>query len=379
VISEFRHALSGGGGAIAVPAVDWWLALWTALLFVATVAIAVGTIFLFVMARHEFRDTSHQLRIAAGAATSRQYGLVSEGMYRLTEMFMAQPDLLKYFYEEREPEDDLSEAAKVRLELICEAILDFADSVVEQKRALEGSQGMSSMDWSTWDAYFRFLYAASPRLRAFLGENIDFFPDYVLAVFGLINVRDDWTGELVSQWEVSAVTPAKDKAEIAEKETNDATWHLIDRLWPKTGDRWRWVGGPTFPWIGTWLIRRIQGEGETSEEEKSAALLAAVRLPSKHGVEIRVWTKHVDKLALQVLRSWLVGSLEGSGITKVVVAEERTGSAEDYALTYDLREHNAVGMGVFKVRAYTAEEDGRSSLTWGMFGSGRRKRRIRGG
>ena len=82
--------------------------------------------------------------------------------------------------------------------MACEAIADFADVCVEQRKSITRGE----MDWSTWDAYFRYLYRSSPVLQAFLRENQDFYPDYLMSVFGYIVVREERTGVVQSEWRV---------------------------------------------------------------------------------------------------------------------------------------------------------------------------------
>jgi hypothetical protein len=72
--------------------VDWWVAVgqWAGIL------IALGGL-VFVLI--QVRDLASQQKLAAKAATSLLYGVVSEAMSRVNNLFYLHPEWVRYFYE----------------------------------------------------------------------------------------------------------------------------------------------------------------------------------------------------------------------------------------------------------------------------------------
>ena len=218
----------------------------------------------------------NQLRLAAETNLSSAYAVVSERMAALRDL-LAEDDaaLYPYFYLGRDPEDEETNApSEDVLQLACEAIADFADVCVEQRKSITRGE----MDWSTWDAYFRYLYRSSPVLQAFLRENQDFYPDYLMSVFGYIVVREERTGVVQSEWQVD--------------ESEDG------------------VSG--YPWMRTWLIKKI------SEDDQTEMLTAEVRAPDK-GTSTTIdvncsWTVEQEESVERVLYSWVLWQLTSSTV-----------------------------------------------------------------
>jgi len=176
--------------------IDWWVAVgqWAGIL------IALGGL-VFVLI--QVRGLAKQQKLAAKAATSLLYGVVSEAMSRVNNLFYLHPEWVRYFYEgEEAPARDTD--LRTQLDMVCELVMDFVDAVVEQKRVLPAD---IAMDWSTWEAYFRFLYARSPMLQEFVEDNLDFYPDYFLAALGYLVVRERKTGETLSTWTARELNP----------------------------------------------------------------------------------------------------------------------------------------------------------------------------
>jgi hypothetical protein len=159
------------------------------------------------------------------------------------------------------------------LQLACEAIVDFADVCVEQRNSIRHAE----MDWSTWDAYFRYLFQNSPVLQRFLRENKDFYPDYLTSVFGYIVVRVEHTGEVASEWQV----------EESEE------------------------GLQGYPWIRTWLITKIRKDKDKSGNTTTleAAVQAPDRVATTVGVPVHVGRRRCERERCARASPLFVGAL----------------------------------------------------------------------
>jgi hypothetical protein len=195
--------------------------------------------------------------------------------------------LYPYFYEDLDPGSKRARSSPTTpnagtLDLACEAIVDFADVCVEQRKSIPDAD----MDWSTWDAYFRFLYQNSPVLRRFLRDSKDFYPDYLTTVFGYILVRDEQTGTVASEWQV--------------KESEQ--------------------GLKGYPWMRTWVITEIGGcasKGKDKETHTKAKTLEAevVHLDDhESAIDVQFTWRNVDVKEKQeietVLYSWVLTQLK---------------------------------------------------------------------
>ena len=258
------------------------------------------------IALYQLWQINKQSRLAANASKSQSYGQVTQQMSLLTEVFFQHPDWLAYFYEGDDPEHEhgspLPADLRRRLELVCEAIADFADGLVEQRRTVPEAD----MDWSTWDAYMRFMHQSSPFLRRYLRDNTDFYPDYLLSVFGYLVVRDELSGEIASEWAVTEWRRPED--EQGEGPAPPAAW--MDETFRPPGR----AGGVGYPWMRTWLITRYVDDGAGAEPPLLAALVHPSTPEAAH-VELAWHTPpdEDDRAAVEaVLCSWVVEQLESS-------------------------------------------------------------------
>jgi hypothetical protein len=251
------------------------------------IAIGVGAA---AVAAWQLLKIGNQLRLSAETNVSSAYAVVSDRMAALRDLLDANDAALyPYFYDGLDPDDEQERPNKNVLDLACEAIVDFADVCVEQRKSIPHAE----MDWSTWDAYFRHLYQNSPILRRFLRDNQDFYPDYLMSVFGYIVVRVEHTGEVTSEWQVA--------------ESPD--------------------GLRGYPWMRTWLITKI-----CDKNAETHRLEAAVEASDPNASTIIVrckWTgvhnTSQDDLDT-VLYSWVLWQLTASPRwqTASIIVGERT-------------------------------------------------------
>jgi hypothetical protein len=237
-----------------------------------------------LIAAWQLPKIGNQLRLAAETNVSSAYSVVSERMASLRDILAADDAALyPYFYSGLDPDDEHDRSLPKRpnedvLQLACEAIVDFADVCVEQRNSIRHAE----MDWSTWDAYFRYLFQNSPVLQRFLRENKDFYPDYLTSVFGYIVVRVEHTGEVASEWQV----------EESEE------------------------GLQGYPWIRTWLITKIRKDEDKSGN--TTTMEAAVQAPDRVATTVGVQFTWEDVDARErdalepVLYSWVLWQLKSS-------------------------------------------------------------------
>ena len=278
--------------------IDWWVAVgqWAGIL------IALGGL-VFVLI--QVRGLAKQQKLAAKAATSLLYGVVSEAMSRVNNLFYLHPEWVRYFYEgEEAPARDTD--LRTQLDMVCELVMDFVDAVVEQKRVLPAD---IAMDWSTWEAYFRFLYARSPMLQEFVEDNLDFYPDYFLAALGYLVVREPKTGETLSTWTARELNPDEKDPKQLPHVTLAAGILEYEKLPPRG-----------FPWNRTWIIsRKAEAVGQ---EASFPVVVAAVVGTAVDQVKVTWrWSPQSNETAFvreqHVLRCWVVGTMEGTGVKKV--------------------------------------------------------------
>jgi hypothetical protein len=246
---------------------------------------------------------SRQLKLSADTNVAQAYGAVSDRMASFHDILAADRAAFDpYFYGNAAPDDPPTPGREApsahELELVCEAIVDFADVCVEERKCIAGAE----MDWSTWDAYFRFIYQNSPALRAYLRDNTDFYPDYITAVFGFIVVREEAAGEIVSVWEVA--------------EDPD--------------------GLKGYPWMRTWILTSIHLPSGAPTGER---LVAAVNRPDARApslVEVACRWEGVSEeeraMLTPALHSWVLGQLAAS--TRLRTARIRDSEGAD--VTYRL-------------------------------------------
>jgi hypothetical protein len=260
-----------------------------------------------------------QTRQGALANVSESYGQISERMASLRSILFEHHDLNKYILGGHDlREDGLDDQSKVaiQLELVCDEIVDLADTIIEQRHTVPGAE----MDWSTWDVYLRDIYQNSPLLQRYLKENKRFYPDYVLTVFGYIIVRDDDTGEVQSEWRVDEWP--SDWTDGQDQERLNAAFEKC------TGESASRAEQKGYPWFRTWVITKMSEENEKGEEGDSgdpgnravsddeARRFVAVAGPDKSDpetAEVRfAWCEKELKEAEKDLLSWVLEVLRAS-------------------------------------------------------------------
>jgi hypothetical protein len=290
-------------------------------------------------------DIKRQTKQSALANVSESYAQISVGMASFRSILFQTPEWYGYFFEGDDPRNDgLNKDELRRLEFVCDEIVDLADTVIEQRHTVPGAE----MDWSTWDAYLRFIYQNSPLLRWYLRENKELYPDYVLTVFGFIIVRDEDTddtgkvrniGKVQSEWRVDEWPSDQiegqdpERLEIAFKECATAF---------KEGAR-EVASDPQekgYPWFRTWVITKMGEEGEKGAESavQGPRLVAVTRpgsdpetakvsfawCPSEDGSDAEN-EKKVQDDSERVLWSWVIEVLRGSTLlTKAKVVHPQT-------------------------------------------------------
>lgn len=286
---------------------------WTAMQTLVTAA-GIG----FVV--YQVAALASQLRLQADSLRSSVYRGVSDSMMRINNAFAERTSLRQYFYDDVAPpeepaEDDQSKEANetrdliVRLDNLCEVILDFADDVIEQADTMRVQK---EMDWSTWWAYLRSLYQNSPVLREFMRTNLEYYPDYTHAYFGHILVRGDFPSPVRSRLMVFELVPNDDEASEADRERFARATEVL--------------GGPPelpghdYPWYRTWFIERA---------DRTACVIVTTEpgLSGKtHIANVRYTVSNPKGEArpltgdeLETVKSWMVGLLARTGTVEVHV------------------------------------------------------------
>jgi hypothetical protein len=194
-----------------------------------------------------------QTKQGALANVSESYGQISEQMASLRSILFEHHDWNKYFFNGDDPRedgvDDESEVG-IQLGLVCDEIVDLADTIIEQRHTVPGAE----MDWSTWELYLREIYQNSPLLQRYLRDNKQFYPDYVLTVFGYIIVRHADTGEVQSEWRVDEWP--SDWADRLDRERLTAAFEKC------TGESASDAEQNGYPWFRTWVITKMGKENE---------------------------------------------------------------------------------------------------------------------
>jgi hypothetical protein len=250
-------------------------------------------------------DIKRQTRQSALANISQSYAHVSVAMAAFRKSLFEHPEWIPYFYEGRDPAEDepQRDLDLGKLDLMCDEILDLADAIIEQRNTVPDAE----MDWSTWDSYLRFLYQRSPLLQRYLRGSIDFYPDYVLTVFGYIVVRHEQSGEVLSEWSVGEW--GGERPEGPDRDWPDREW-LERNVDAKPADD---ASRPGYPWFRTWVITKIA----KNDDDEPVTLIAAAR-PGPDAQTARVslaWYEPPgarDPALKPVLCSWVLVTLQGS-------------------------------------------------------------------
>jgi hypothetical protein len=311
---------------------------WTAVGSIAIAVTAVVAVLAALFAYRQVKGLRDQLDVSVRQSRSQLYGQVSSLNGQIHDALERHTECIDYFYNQAPPPPTKGPMAdpKLRLQLynMCERYIDFVDGVIEQKRAMPATGRVESMDWSTWDSYFRFLYRSSPVLQEYVRENLDSYPDYIFAVLGYIIVREPESGRVTSKWVAHEVTDPDD----ADGDDN----RLARRLFGERALDGTLTG---FPWIRPWLFHPDAEAWDNDHGDvlptAPAALTSVIAIvPGFAGrwradVSVR-WRGLVDAQAQEALRQWLCATLSaGERLTSARFVESVPGPerAREYELT----------------------------------------------
>jgi hypothetical protein len=295
---------------------------------IASVLAALTAIVGIPLILRQLNEARAAAQLAATAARSQAYGTVADGMDRLNQFLAIHPDMLSYLYGGKQP-PPATVGAKLLgwIELMCEEFMDFMDSVNEQRRSIP-----AGLDWSTWDAYFRYCYQNSPVLRHYVADNLAFYPDYALAPLGYIVVRRPQDGRVLGTWIArDARSPT-----IAQGQEQHYSSQLLRPFQVKSAD----LPQPGYPWVTTWAFSPYRGPDENVEPE----ILMSVAVPHERRAEVAVRSvNRVDEDAAATLRSWIVDGMRSVGLDFVDFHEA------DQLQRYDMRKLGLAGERAFEV------------------------------
>lgn len=223
--------------------------------------------------------SNQQQMLAAKAATSQLYGLVTTTMASVTAIFQKEDGWQKFFFE-NEPVPDTPPDLHEKLLIACDVVMNFVDAIVEQKRALPDQV---ATDWTTWETYMRDLYSKSPIFQEYVKVNLRYFPDYTFAALGYLIVRSPVDGKWLSAWKVVEPNPFGEPNE---------------------------PGG--YPWIRTWVFEQLK----PSETPRVEAVVTG-QSTNEVLVTVKGELKDVSKRELCVIQYWIIGTMEGTGVKNV--------------------------------------------------------------
>jgi len=284
---------------------------WEEVSALATIAGAAGGFAALFLAWHQVRRQvddiakqrslqSQAAQLAAKGSISQSYGQISQHMADVSRHFLEHPEWFPYFYEKRGAPLGDKELSH-QLEIMCESLMDFVDSVVEQRRTVPRGR----MDWSTWESYFRSLYDCSPVLQKYVADSLGLYPDYVFAALGLIVVRNTLTGHKLGAWRARELAYQPDDPEDGEEVKVVASDRAL--LAAVFGDERPKGGAPGYPWVRTWVVANTEKQGPVfvASVEVAAATLARVHIG---------WRGARNIEAEETLLAWVIGTLASSSL-----------------------------------------------------------------
>jgi hypothetical protein len=344
---------------------------WSSLGTVAgTMVLAITALITVLSTRRELRDLSE-----SRAADSQVYGEIMTAWSRVQGLFHTDLMAFKldpargYFYgpdDEDAKSPPTSEFDCERLDFFCEVLMDFLDTVVEQRYTSEAES-----DWSTWYRYFRALYRYSPVFREWIKDNGDWYPDYELAALGLVNVRESQSGILSSCFVMKEVVGSN----LDQFRAGTEGYGLSNRD--------RLPREPGFPWITQWIIEPRQlddepadptGERATGAESSPPTIpnVEGATDPVRTGVEapperatarramcarvfaseagsaipcaIHLYAGNANELndsEQETILGWLLGTVTDSSLIEQVMATVYYKNAEPVLRTYQIRDRPA--------------------------------------
>jgi hypothetical protein len=282
----------------------------------SNIAVAVFALAALYFTRVQLRQLGSQIEQANQATISQAYSEISQTSTEINNIFLDHPEWYPYFYKGEEvSQEPGDQKLRNQLEHISEVFLDFLDMLLE----LRNVTPFSTIDWSLWGDYFRFIFNSSPALRSYVLSSTNSIPDYQLATLGFIVVRDDVSGQVVGSWH------AREFDEDDESHAN-----AMQRLW---GNEWREHVAPEgYPWVRTWIMRRI--------DDADPSVVAPVSMSSPQEARVSVhWLSECSDLRVEeTLNSWILGILTGSKlITRAIVTTHQMSEPQGEN-TYQIRD-----------------------------------------
>lgn len=282
----------------------------------SNIAVAIFALAALYFTRVQLRALGDQVHQANQASIAQSYSQIIQATTEINNIFLDHPEWYPYFYKGKEVDQGPEgEELRNQLEHVSETFLDFLDMLLE----LRSVTPFSPMDWSLWQDYFRRVYNSSPALRAYATASDNGFPDYQLTALGLIIVRNDVSGQIMSIWHACEFD-----------ENNDSHVLAMRRLW---GSEWcAYVAPAGYPWVRTWVMRQID------DDVPSVIAPVSVSSPQEARVSAYWLSECADTRTKETLNSWILEILTDSKlITRAVVTTHHMTEPREEA-AYQLRD-----------------------------------------
>ena len=282
----------------------------------SNIAVAVFALAALYFTRVQLRQLGDQIEQANQATISQAYSEISQTSTEINNIFLDHPEWYPYFYKGEEvSQEPGDQKLRNQLEHISEVFLDFLDMLLE----LRNVTPFSTIDWSLWEDYFRFIFNSSPALRSYVLSSTNSIPDYQLATLGFIVVRDNVSGQVVGSWHAR---------EFDEDDESHAT--AMQRLW---GNEWRAHVAPEgYPWVRTWIMRRID------DAQPSVIAPVSMSSPQEARVSMHWLSEYSDPRVEETLNSWILGILTGSKLITNAIVTTHQMSEPRGENTYQIRD-----------------------------------------
>jgi hypothetical protein len=138
----------------------------------------VSVILLGLQVREMAKQSSHGAR----ATLASVYQAMNDNMLQINRLFVDQPSLRPYFYDELEPTEESPEERE-RIDAAAELFVNFIDNVLTQMPLLPGHLAQP------WRTYFASVATSSPVLRDFWQRHREWYSDEMTAFLDPLMLR----------------------------------------------------------------------------------------------------------------------------------------------------------------------------------------------
>lgn len=165
---------------------------WTAIEHFLDIVTPLFTLLTILLVYFQTRYLTEQTRHSSTATIAAMYKEIAIQMIEIDKLFVAEPQLRPYFYDNLPISDTTDNVEKQKVYSVAETFLDFFDLIITSQEITHQYHTEKSFERHLleWRTYIASVYRTSPTLRDTVAEHEDWYLPVMIEIFHEVDKSD---------------------------------------------------------------------------------------------------------------------------------------------------------------------------------------------